>query len=93
MTSKEADVLKDYMVSCVNEGTGKVVKSDKYQAAAKTGSAQTNTGKQANAWFVSFAPAEDTKLVISIVLEEAGAGGENAGPIAKKVFDAILASK
>jgi cell division protein FtsI/penicillin-binding protein 2 len=29
-------------------------------------------------------------VVVSIVLEEAGSGGSNAGPIAKKIFDALL---
>ncbi|KIR02839.1 Cell division protein FtsI [Lachnospiraceae bacterium TWA4] len=90
MSPKEAEILKEYMVYCVNRGTGKVVKTKKYQAAAKTGSAETKSTSEANAWFVSFAPADEAKVVVSVVLEEAGAGGENAGPIAKKVFDALL---
>lgn len=90
MSEEEAQVLKDYMVSVVNDGTGSVVQSDKYQAAGKTGSAQFDTDKQTHAWFVGLAPAEEPEVVVSIVLEEAGAGGENAGPIAKKIFDAVL---
>jgi cell division protein FtsI/penicillin-binding protein 2 len=90
MTSEEAEILKEFMVSCVNDGTGDVVQSDDYQAAAKTGSAQTNTNKQADAWFVAFAPADNPQVVVSVVLEEAGSGGSNAGPIAKKIFDALL---
>ena len=90
MTGDEAALLKDFMVGVVSEGTGKSVKSKDYQAAAKTGSAQFESGKETHAWFVAFAPADDPKLAISIVLEETGAGGTNAGPIAKKIFDAYL---
>jgi peptidoglycan glycosyltransferase len=90
MTSEQAEVLIDYMVSVVNDGTGSVVQSDAYQAAGKTGSAQFDSDKQTHAWFVGLAPADDPEVVVSIVLEEAGAGGENAGPIAKKIFDTLL---
>lgn len=90
MTGDEAALLKDFMVGVVLEGTGKSVKSKDYQAAAKTGSAQFESGKETHAWFVAFAPADDPKLAISIVLEETGAGGTNAGPIAKKIFDTYL---
>ena len=43
-----------------------------------------------HALFIAFAPSENPRLVIAIVVENGGHGGSTAGPIAKKVFDAYL---
>ena len=43
-----------------------------------------------HALFIAFAPTEEPRLVIAIVVENGGHGGSTAGPIAKKVFDAYL---
>ena len=72
----------------VNNGTGGSVKSDSYQAAAKTGSAEFDSESETHAWLVGYAPADRPSVAVSIVLEKAGSGGDNAGPIAKKIFDA-----
>ncbi len=55
--------------------------------AGKTGSAEFETGKETHAWFTGFAPAEDPKLVVTVLVEEAGSGGHVAAPIAKSIFD------
>lgn len=91
MTAQQASILKDMMTEVVNNGTATVLKSSSYQAGAKTGSAQTDTDKETDAWMVALAPAENPQYVVSIVLEEAGAGSETGGPIIKKIFDALLA--
>ena len=39
---------------------------------------------------MGYAPAEDPKLVVCVIVEEGGSGGRTAGPIAKKLFDAYL---
>ena len=51
------------------------------------GSAEFETGKETHAWFTGFAPAEDPKLVVTVLVEEAGSGGHVAAPIAKSIFD------
>ena len=91
MTSKEASILSDMMCAVVNKGTGTVLQSSDYQAAAKTGSAETGQDKNTDAWMVAFAPADNPKIAVSIVLEEAGTGSGSGGPIIKKIFDAYLA--
>ena len=91
MTAEQASILGDMMVEVVNNGTAKVLRSDSYQAAAKTGSAQTDNEKETDAWLTAYAPADNPQVVVSIVLEEAGAGSEAGGPIVKKIFDALLA--
>lgn len=90
MTPEEAKILTDLMTACVTDGTGYAVISDAYTAAGKTGTAEWEEGKKAHAWFVGFAPAKNPEIVVSIVLEEAGAGSDYAAPAAKNIFDAYF---
>jgi len=90
LDSSNAAALTDLMIAVVNEGTGSAVQSNQYQAAGKTGSAEFETGKNSHAWFVGFAPADNPKVVVSIIVEEGGAGGSVAAPIAKKLFDSYF---
>lgn len=88
MSEEEAKILTDMMKEVVNNGTAYRLKSSKYQAAGKTGSAEFNAGKSSHAWFVGFAPADNPDLVVSIIVEGAGTGSDYAVPIARKIFDA-----
>ncbi len=88
VTEEEAALIGSMMEGVVNNGTGGSVKSDFYQAAAKTGSAEFDAESETHAWLVGYAPADNPRVAVSIVLEKAGSGGTNAGPIAKKIFDA-----
>lgn len=90
MTPEEAKSLTDLMTACVTDGTGYAVISDAYTAAGKTGTAEWEEGKEAHAWFVGFAPADNPEIVVSIVLEEAGTGSDYAAPAAKNIFDAYF---
>nr|WP_330410655.1 penicillin-binding transpeptidase domain-containing protein [Lachnotalea glycerini] len=89
ISEKEAAILKDFMQNVVENGTATKLSGQSYTVAGKTGSAEYGNVKgQSHAWFVGFSPVEDSKIVVSIVVEEAGAGSEYAVPIAKKIFDA-----
>lgn len=90
MTAKQASILGEMMTTVVEDGTAGILRSDSYQAAAKTGSAETDNEKETDAWLVAYAPVENPQIVVSIVLEEGGAGSEAGGPIVKKIFDAYL---
>ena len=51
--------------------------------------------RQPHAWFVSFAPAEDPKVAVAVVLEDGGGAAEVSGnklaaPIAQSVMKAVL---
>ena len=50
-------------------------------------------GKETHSWFVGYAPAENPKIAISVIAEEAGSGGKVAAPIARAVFDAYFAKQ
>lgn len=90
MTALESAVLTELMREVVTVGTGSSVRTDVYTVAGKTGSAEFDLNKETHAWFVGFAPVENPKLVISVIVEEGGSGGKEAGPIARKVFDAYF---
>jgi penicillin-binding protein 2 len=76
----------------------------KYKFAGKTGTAQVFTIKQTentrakiteerkrdHAWFIAFAPVDDPKIAVSVLVENGGFGASAAAPIARKVLDAYL---
>lgn len=88
MTKEEAQQITEWMTLCVTEGTGYRAALDNYQVAGKTGTAEWNPEKEAHSWFVGFVPAEAPEIVVSVIVEEGGAGGNKAALIAEKVFEA-----
>ncbi|WP_163859336.1 peptidoglycan D,D-transpeptidase FtsI family protein [Paenibacillus elgii] len=62
-----------------------------YTIARKTGTSTQRVagGKEIdNAVFIAFAPAENPKLAVAVVVPEGGFGSYGAAPIARKIFDA-----
>ncbi len=43
-----------------------------------------------HAWFVSYAPAEEPRIVVAVVLEHMGHGGSAAAPLAKRMIEAYV---
>lgn len=92
LSKEESDILTELMIGVVNEGTATKLKTDAYQAAGKTGSAEYNGVKEdSHAWFTGFAPADDPEIAVTIIIEGIGSGGDYAAPIAKRIFDAYFA--
>ena len=86
-------------------GTAKgISKNITYQIAGKTGTAQVFNIKQDakyneneidfklrdHALFISFAPADDPKIAVAVVVENGGHGGSVAAPIAGQVIKQFL---
>lgn len=91
MSEEEAQIMQGLMEEVVTNGTGRRLQEAGYSAAGKTGSAEFNTGTDdSHAWFTGYAPAEDPEVSVTIIIENAGSGGEYAVPIAKRVFDAYF---
>lgn len=81
-----ANEVKNMMVEVVQRGTGKSARINNVRVAGKTGTAENPTGK-AHSWFIGFAPAEDPKVAIAVVLESEGStGGKSAAPIARQLM-------
>lgn len=93
ISKQEAEILTEWMTLCVTDGTGYNVASDQYQVAGKTGTAEWDPDKEAHSWFVGFAPAEAPEIVVSVIVEEGGAGSTKAALIARKIFEAWYSLK
>jgi len=84
----------------------KLAKNIQYEIAGKTGTAQVFTIKQDekydaskisewhrdHALFVAFAPINNPKIAVAVIVENGGSGGSTAGPVARAVMDTYLLS-
>ena len=57
-----------------------------WHAAGKSGTAQTGRPGPPNAWFVCYAPAEAPEILLVILVEASGHGGEVAAPLARQLL-------
>lgn len=85
-----AKEMNTMMVAVVEEGTATALRNLSSQAAGKTGSAEVDSDGTTNAWFVGYAPAENPRIAVSIVVEGVGTGSRYAVPIARKMFQEYL---
>lgn len=76
-----------------SEGTGRLVRIEGLPIAGKTGTADFRAhGQEVNlAWFVGFAPVENPKIAVVVMVEgtktsDSYHGGSTAGPVAKDIF-------
>jgi peptidoglycan glycosyltransferase len=97
VSPETAAKLREMMVSVVNNGTANLAQIPGVQVGGKTGTAETSDGKPPHAWFISFAPANDPKIAVAVMVESGAArvgaeatGGGTAAPIAKQVMEAVL---
>lgn len=90
MSEEESDALRVLMKEVVENGTANRIKGYGYTVAGKTGSAEYNSLGDSHAWFTGFAPAENPEIAITVIIESAGAGGDYAVPIARRVLDAYF---
>ncbi|MEK4158425.1 MULTISPECIES: peptidoglycan D,D-transpeptidase FtsI family protein [unclassified Paenibacillus] len=62
-----------------------------YDFARKTGTSEKTDRKNINrdnGVFIAFAPRENPKLAVAVVIPEGGFGSNSAAPVARKIFDA-----
>jgi penicillin-binding protein 2 len=101
------DVVKHAMVGVNKEGTGaRAFAGAGYESAGKTGTAQVFSYKGAehktetmaanlrdHALFIAFAPADQPKIALAVLVENGGFGAQAAAPIARQVLDYYLLGK
>ncbi len=80
----------------VNDGgTGAAARLPGIEVAGKTGTAQIVTNSDArrgqdHAWFAAYAPAQDPQVVVVVLVERGGRGGQAAAPIARQILYGIF---
>ncbi len=87
-----ASELNQMMQSVVQGGTGTAAQIPGVAVAGKTGTAETSINHVYDAWFVCFAPANDPRVAVAVIVENQanGFGGAVAAPIAKVVLEKLL---
>lgn len=75
-----------------SEGTGRAADVKGMDVCGKTGTAQIKeNGVQVDktTWFASFAPYEEPKYAVIVMIESGGSGGGTCAPIAGKIYQAL----
>ena len=94
LTAEQIEKVRKGMWKVVNEagGTAGKARIKGVEVAGKTGTAQFwRSGKPDNhTWFVSFAPYENPKYAVVVLVQGAKSGGGVAAPIAAKIYDEIF---
>ena len=100
-------VIRNAMVGVTKEGTSvRSFAGAGYVSGGKTGTAQAvGIGKNEkydarridehqrdHALYIAFAPADEPKIALAIVVENAGFGSDSAAPITRRIFDYWLLS-
>ncbi|HUT53388.1 MAG TPA: penicillin-binding protein 2 [bacterium] len=95
-------ILREGMDGVVNapDGTARnYVRSDVIRIAGKTGTSEVSKRYQGrpleetpvkyrdHAWFIAYAPADDPKIAIVVMVEHGGSGGAAAGSVARKILE------
>jgi len=99
---EHVEIVRKALVGVTQEGTSaRVFAGAGYLSGGKTGTAQAVTIGQKekynaakmeehqrdHALYMAFAPADDPKIALAVVVENVGFGAEHAAPIARRVFD------
>ena len=96
ISSQTARDLTTMMESVVQNGTGTAAQIPGVTVAGKTGTAQSTPSRPPYAWFTSFAPADDPKVAVAVLVQSSSttrseiAGGLLCAPIAKAVMEAVI---
>ena len=85
LSGKNIAYIKDAMRGVVLHGTGTQANIPDIPVAGKTGTAQNPHGKD-HAWFIAFAPADNPKIAIAVLVENSGFGGAISAPIARELI-------
>ncbi|MBI5559652.1 MAG: penicillin-binding protein 2 [Deltaproteobacteria bacterium] len=108
ISGKTLAVLKDALRGVVAEdgGTARFLNSYGLDIAGKTGTAQVMRMRERiknvnsipykfrdHGWFVGYAPSDDPKIAVVVLVEHGGFGASSAAPVALKVMQAYLEKK
>jgi peptidoglycan glycosyltransferase len=91
VSAKTAGEVASMMEAVVRSGTGTAAQIPGISVAGKTGTAETGRNHVNTTWFIAFAPVENPRVAVAVVLEnQSGTGGTTAAPIAKAIMEALV---
>ena len=96
LTEQDAATMTSLMIANVSNGAASGARIEGVDVAGKTGTAEHGPGDPYTLWFTGFAPADDPKVAVAVMIEDGGGLGQSgtsngiAAPIAKKVIEAVL---
>jgi peptidoglycan glycosyltransferase len=96
ISPETAATMTQMMVNGVDNGAASNARIDGVEVAGKTGTAENGETDPYTLWFTGFAPANDPKYAITVLVENGGGLGQTgygnllAAPIAQKVLEAVL---
>lgn len=86
--------LRKSLPGVTTDGSGKTpfvgFPLNKIPVASKTGSAQVTGDKASTSWFASYAPANDPKYAIVMMVTEGGTGSKTSGPSVRRIYEEIF---
>ncbi|MEG6615854.1 penicillin-binding transpeptidase domain-containing protein [Peptococcaceae bacterium 1198_IL3148] len=83
--------IKQLLTLVVKDGVGKKAAIADIGSAGKTGSAEVAGQQQVNAWFCGYAPVNNPRYVVTVLVEHGESGGETAAPVFKEIMEKTLA--
>ena len=107
LSEEHLALAREALWSVVNDptGTGTAAAIPGLDISGKTGTAQVIAQERRtdnedlalanrdHAWFASFAPRDDPRLVVVVFVEHGGGGSTTAAPLARKMYEAFLESE
>jgi peptidoglycan glycosyltransferase len=92
MSADAARIVAAGMRDAVEWGTARAANLPEYAVGGKTGTAENPHGAP-HAWFVGYAQHAGRKVVLAIIIENGGSGGQAAAPLAGGIFRAVLSGR
>jgi len=83
--------IKKLLNLVTTEGIGREAYVNGYSSAGKTGTAQLGgEGKGVYSWFCGYAPADQPRYVVTVLLKEGITDGQTAAPVFREIMSRIL---
>ncbi len=86
-------IVREGMRQTVTEGTAMSLNDLALPVAGKTGTAQFGTAEKTHGWFVSFAPFDDPKIAMVVLVEGQETETYNAVPVTKEIYEWYFANR